>query len=1212
MLNNLLSSASKKWLTHDFYSSAVVLGIDIGLEGIGLYLRNGPREVYAKTILFPTPEAKPLAKRRLFRSSRHARKNRKTRLKRLKALFLRHGLPWISEQALAKSDPYKLRHRAVTSGLASPEALSICIRSCVMRRGYDYGLDRSGQFPWGESNLISDARRWIESSFITKEIKEEIEGLFEELEGKNREQSLKHLGELLCQRYEWSTHNTIEAILEAHSKGGHDNLRLPARGYNFPRSQVWEHLKRILRHPRHASFIPDAETFIAELGLNPNEFSDPKASARARKKAIFFYNRKTRFEMEQHWRSKINHCPFALHLGLQAGEKCAENSHPDVRRWKLLEFLSTRRIELAEKARKGATRRMESILHLLSSSAIKQILRVLDRDISALSSTPVQNRPAWSEVDDIIQSDLPPNFRPTPQTKSAWNKDFYNQLRNLVLPRRANLSARASLGASSAKKLFEIATGNDESVDPGAFAARLKEIGFYNWRRQTTADFNPYKQVEFLLGQRLKRGARRGELSASAQGFLRRLFASLAPELDGKIAPDYCVIEVVGDIPRNKDQRKAFQQNQEARAEQRSKIFEKYDREDSGAPSSRRRIALYEQQGGICPFTGLPLPVSPFDPLLEIEHLFPQTRGGLSCDENLALTWRVVNAAKGERTPFQAVATPVMINGESHAILSLDKLLAITAKMRWSPRKREIFAWGSNSNQSDPECHFNPDGSLKVPSFGSPTRVSQLARQLRAEVARWMNLDGPDHVDELARRVGTPSGWLTAQARKSWLEAFDYSKIRSQMVHHLIDAAIVAHIPPREGLNHVNCGGIFYSTKVPVSDQRGEFNRIMTHALPELSPAARLKQWLSPSLEYSTCPVLMPRCQSKMSSLGDSTFWRQPDAKKPNLAQRTKLDPATFPDGRSLRQALELMNVGRNKAQERDRLKRRKVEDNIPSAGELQKWLDNAVEAAREDRPYPTLTLRDGTPVKSVWKWDSKGTLRTGLGWSGSRNENGAFKELRSLYDKVYRLEIWLGYDHSKAAKALKSKHPDPESQGWVFQKRLVPDPRSLMHLKQLGLNFSRDKRKTAPPFTQKLNSPQKTLRELITGKPLLPFSKRVGFLRRGDMFELPISKDGGVEFKAPVWKGHYRVSAIESANGGTVEFTCLVLKEVPAEFPIQKSSLPKPGLGDAAHLASVLGLGSAFELAKFLGRRIPAARSEPVQQRKNTSPISKQPDLGI
>ena len=88
-----MKQVTEYWHGQDFYRSAVVLGIDIGLEGIGLYLRKGAEEVFARSVILELPEAEALAGRRAKRAWRHCRKNRQRRLHRLKLLFVKYGLP---------------------------------------------------------------------------------------------------------------------------------------------------------------------------------------------------------------------------------------------------------------------------------------------------------------------------------------------------------------------------------------------------------------------------------------------------------------------------------------------------------------------------------------------------------------------------------------------------------------------------------------------------------------------------------------------------------------------------------------------------------------------------------------------------------------------------------------------------------------------------------------------------------------------------------------------------------------------------------------------------------------------------------------------------------------------------------------------------------------------------------------------------------------
>ena len=185
-------TALNYWTQHDFFApDTVTLGIDIGMEGIGIAVRKGTDLLYCKTLLVDLPEAQALAQRRAFRASRHARKNRRTRMRRLKALFEKHELPWVDDDIMARSDPFMLRHRALTKTLASREALSICIRSCVLRRGYDYFAmddDSTGEYPWGAELNLKDAEKWVRSAFVDAEMRDYLIDMADSLSEKEDKQ----------------------------------------------------------------------------------------------------------------------------------------------------------------------------------------------------------------------------------------------------------------------------------------------------------------------------------------------------------------------------------------------------------------------------------------------------------------------------------------------------------------------------------------------------------------------------------------------------------------------------------------------------------------------------------------------------------------------------------------------------------------------------------------------------------------------------------------------------------------------------------------------------------------------------------------------------------------------------------------------------------------------------------------------------------------
>jgi CRISPR/Cas system Type II protein with McrA/HNH and RuvC-like nuclease domain len=169
--NTRMQVMTDAWKNHPFYQSAVVLGLDIGLKGIGVCVRRGPEIVYAKTWVYNVPEAARLEDRRANRAARHCRANRRIRLNRLKKLMAMHALPWVEEEsrAMRATDPFVLRHRAVTRQLAAREALSIAIRHCVAHRGYDYEyFSEEGDYPWGDATEFEKVKQALQTLWLTE------------------------------------------------------------------------------------------------------------------------------------------------------------------------------------------------------------------------------------------------------------------------------------------------------------------------------------------------------------------------------------------------------------------------------------------------------------------------------------------------------------------------------------------------------------------------------------------------------------------------------------------------------------------------------------------------------------------------------------------------------------------------------------------------------------------------------------------------------------------------------------------------------------------------------------------------------------------------------------------------------------------------------------------------------------------------------------
>lgn len=254
----------EKWQQDPFFApDTVVLGIDIGVEGIGIAVRKGAELLYCKSLIMELPESAALKKRRQRRAARRARKNRHTRMYRLHKLFEKHGLPWVSDEIMSKSDPFVLRYRAINGKLASKEALSICIRSVVDHRGYDFyamteqgETNDEGEFPWGESDSFSDAKAWIKANYIDAEQAKHLKGLAEMLTFKKKELDENQIIEyrtLIDERVEDFKRENIESHLENYVKDKKSKKKfdkIQARNVNFPRSHVKDHLKYIGSPPR--------------------------------------------------------------------------------------------------------------------------------------------------------------------------------------------------------------------------------------------------------------------------------------------------------------------------------------------------------------------------------------------------------------------------------------------------------------------------------------------------------------------------------------------------------------------------------------------------------------------------------------------------------------------------------------------------------------------------------------------------------------------------------------------------------------------------------------------------------------------------------------------------------------------------------------------------------------------------------------------------
>jgi hypothetical protein len=1074
------------WKSHPFYTSAVVLGLDVGLEGIGVCVRRGREVLYAKTWLYDVPAAARLEGRRQLRGARHCRGNRNTRLHRLRQLFAKHGLPWLADDssALRNSDPFILRHRAVSSanGLASREALSIAIRHCVAHRGHDYEyFSDEGAYPWGDTTAYDKVMSKLATLWLTKQEADKSCSDAEFFEWKDKE--VEEFRRLVRQRTAGPA--LIAARLAEHAKGSKTHVRKRAKGEAFPRKLVRAHLDQIIA--RHERFIDDANGFRAAL------FRENKTAA-DRKHSIFYYHRKTKKEMQAHFEKKRARCPYAAWMGL-GNPPTDSRGRPEIRRWSLLEFAAMRDVEVqAKKAPRGTTPRRWRVP--LSADLVKKLLdwQKAHPDCHKASDLAEIKKEIVAAIESAHGAKMASE---SGKNGSDLNARFFKVLRDLLAPSAANMRANAPMSAAAAARLFEIATANGfereairrrlEQCVPGAEVASL-----YDFRRQPTADlYGVYPQVEFLLGQRVKKAKthpkggkakKRGDLAVP--GKLQRLFASL---FGGQItAPEYCVVEVARDLPRNQKQRKELDDRIAENEKRRNQLFAKYGVPDDGKTSTRGKLERYDQQGGLCPFTGeeLPKPGTKEYAELQDEHLYPHSWGGLTVNENLALVSARVNhpkTGKGQRTPRQYAQEVLGVR--------FERLLEITAKMRWGTTdrdpatgewksfKRRVFAW---------------EHPKEIPPFGNTTRVAQLARQLLAEAGCWMRCT--DAVAQ-AERVGNPTGFQTAACRRAWGLV---EKDRNDLTHHLVDAIILAHIPPREGQNFVQSGGIF----LPTCDTKKE--RTTLNVLP-LGPDPARVLHLS-AHDATECPVLRHRSSSKARPMHDMTHLRVLPGGK--LAYRAELPDKATLDPHGLRAMLMAMGIP---VSWRD--KEGKEHAVIPSNEALKKWLNS-------DGPEP-LRLLNGTPVRNFWRDGGKGTLENDpTGFHAAWNDQGKLMGVKAVLGRWEALELWRGWN--------------PKRKKWEYYKRLIPSRGVLKALRSLGYSWKKKSKRPWRDGAPKITQP---LKRALGGKlppharrAVHPVTKQPVQIRTGDVFRVGMH-DGKIAKRSqtPVETGWLRVTAVGS-----------------------------------------------------------------------------------
>ncbi|NBU71904.1 MAG: hypothetical protein EBS53_10735 [Bacteroidetes bacterium] len=890
---------------------------------------------------------------------------------------------------------------------------------------------------------------------------------------------------------ERSKKDTLQKRIADHVSAKRQNLRDPFRGLhnNFPREAIKAHARQILsKHQHMFKSAAEHQKAVQELlGEKDNVcYEHPKTGC------IIDYHRRSIDQVKELWERKTADCPYIGRLNLMGqtknkAAKCSGNDDLYVQQWKLLVFLAERTFVDSNSIRRNIP------------SALLQHLLDLQWQITQAR---INKQPAPKILlDGIFAEHLSKEApvakgkgkikRVTLRRKDELNKDYLDQLKELLKPKASLLKKRAGLCSESARILFQLGTENGKTFDPDHIRENLAET-FYQWRRNIESHGNVYPHVEFLLGARKHyddegkprdlKGRRDGQ--AQHHGILRRLFhgqlkdahghtVDLKKQLGGKTCPDYVLIEVVGEVPRTAQERKLIQTEQKSRRDAKDQITQRFGAKLSSPQI--RKVLLFEQQTGenghaTCPLTGEDLGKNAIATDLEIAHIFPEDSGGIAEMDNLFVTRREINGAMGERTPRMVAGS----NTGRVKFLPFDAMLAITSRFRWNKAKRTFFSH---------------EGAA-VPDFQNLTRQSQLARQLRREVVRWLGINqkhaGAKDADkqiakEIWERIGSPSGYLTSVCRDSWSDQLPEfmvgKKERGNLRHHLYDAAVVSFIPPGLGMNNITCGGIFRFGRLKDGTLKGE---AIAGLLPDLKGFEKDHQRI--------CLVHKPKQTKSKAKRTKETIYNLPSAdplKDNKLRVRTALDPVSMKPN-----LFDPASTG---------IKSESFADKA-----VQKWFDG-----KGEKP---LVLKDGTPIKRIMV---EGNAQAPSSLVPHRNHENKIIGCKVYIDASDTCEIWQGIKKSRDGKPVldKSGKPVPE-----YRSVLIPPRRNQRSYEKL--------------FGKKWEPEEKLDKDF----------KKIGEIRKGDVFLIPLDASGEICLpgQKPVYELWYRAISLKTA--GEITFA-------PAEF---------------------------------------------------------------
>lgn len=197
--------------------------------------------------------------------------------------------------------------------------------------------------------------------------------------------------------------------------------------------------------------------------------------------------------------------------------------------------------------------------------------------------------------------------------------------------------------------------------------------------------------------------------------------------------------------------------------------------------SAALKLELLREQGGICLYTGYSLQETALDQY-EMDHIVPRSKGGPDAVINYALTSRIANDEKGDRTPFEW----------------------LSKTDRWDAYVQRVRSRGVALRNKKVKLLLNenaPELAERFTALAETAWISKLSQAILDAYFGWKNgVDADGH-----KRVVSVNGGLTARIRRKYRlnsilnpeadEEVAEKKNRSDDRHHALDAMVISFIP---------------------------------------------------------------------------------------------------------------------------------------------------------------------------------------------------------------------------------------------------------------------------------------------------------------------------------------------------------------------------------------------------------------------------------